>query len=136
MTGFERRKSQRTVGPDNLVITEKWIRLQIFALASFSATLKKKEIGVRKVLGASVANLMLLLSKEYFLLLVIALVLAIPVVVWGSGFWLENYAYRIDVGWDLIVVPGLFLFLIALLTVSYRTYLTANANPVDSLRSE
>jgi len=108
----------------------------LFALVSFSATLKTKEIGVRKVLGASVANLMLLLSREYLVLLAIAVILAIPVVVWGAGLWLENYAYRIDVGFDLILVPGLFLFLIALLTVSYRTYLTANANPVDSLRSE
>src|SRR5690554_22432 len=108
----------------------------LFALVSFSATLKTKEIGVRKVLGASVANLMLLLSKEYFLLLVIALVLAIPVVVRGAGFWLENYAYRIDMGWELILMPALFLFLIALLTVSYQTFRAANANPVDSLRSE
>ena len=108
----------------------------LFALVSFSATLKTKEIGVRKVLGASVVNLMLLLSREYLTLVAVAAILAIPVVVWGAGFWLDNYAYRIDVGWDLMVFPSLCLLIIALFTVSYRTYIAANSNPVDSLKSE
>ncbi|MEX2595036.1 MAG: ABC transporter permease [Anditalea sp.] len=110
--------------------------LGLFALVSFSATLKVKEIGVRKVLGASVGNLMLLISREYLLLLAIAVVLAIPMIVFGASSWLENYAYRIDIGLDLLIIPALVLFLIALMTVSYRTYIAANANPVDSLKSE
>jgi putative ABC transport system permease protein len=88
------------------------------------------------VLGASVVNLMLLLSREYLTLVAVAAILAIPVVVWGAGFWLDNYAYRIDVGWDLMVFPSLCLLIIALFTVSYRTYIAANSNPVDSLKSE
>jgi putative ABC transport system permease protein len=98
--------------------------------------LKIKEIGVRKVLGASVGNLMLMLSREYLLLLAIAVILAIPMIVFGASSWLENYAYRIDIGLDLLVFQALVLFLIALMTVSYRTYIAANVNPVDSLKSE
>lgn len=65
-----------------------------------------------------------------------AVILAIPMIVFGGGPWLENYAYRIDVGLDLIVIPGMCLLMIALFTVSYRTYTAANTNPVDSLKSE
>ena len=110
--------------------------LGLFALVSFSSTLKIKEIGVRKVLGASVGNLMLMLSREYLLLLAIAVIMAIPMVFFGASSWLGNYAYRIDIGLDLLVFPALVLFLIALMTVSYRTYIAANVNPVDSLKSE
>jgi len=110
--------------------------LGLFALVSFTATLKVKEIGVRKVLGASVGNLMLLLSSEYIRLLGIAFVLAIPVVLYGANSWLENYAYSIDIGLNLILIPPLVLLLIAILTVSYRTYVASNANPAKSLRSD
>lgn len=110
--------------------------LGLFALVSFSANLKVKEIGVRKVLGASMGNLMLLLSKEYLVLLGIAVVLAIPMVIFGANSWLENYAYRIDIGLEMILIPALILFITALLTVSYRTFIASKANPTDSLRSE
>jgi len=110
--------------------------LGLFALVSFSANLKVKEIGVRKVLGASMGNLMLLLSREYLVLLGIAVVLAIPMVVFGANSWLENYAYRIDIGLEMVLIPALILFIIALLTVSYRTFVASKANPTDSLRSE
>jgi len=110
--------------------------LGLFALVSFSANLKVKEIGVRKVLGASMGNLMLLLSREYLVLLGIAVVLAIPMVVFGANSWLENYAYRIDIGLEMVLIPALILFIIALLTVSYRTFVASKANPVNSLRSE
>jgi putative ABC transport system permease protein len=110
--------------------------LGLFALVSFSATLKVKEIGVRKILGASVGNLMLQLSSEYIVLLGCAVILAIPIFVLGASSWLENYAYRIDIGLELILIPVLILFLIALATVSYRTYVASNANPVTSLRAE
>lgn len=110
--------------------------LGLFALVSFTATLKVKEIGVRKVLGASIADLMLLLSSEYFRLLVIAFVLATPMVIYGSSYWLDNYAYRIDIGINLILIPPLILLLMALLTVGYRTYMASKSNPVESLRSD
>jgi putative ABC transport system permease protein len=110
--------------------------LGLFALVSFSANLKVKEIGVWKVLGASVGNLMLLLSKEYILLLGIAVVSTIPMIVLGGSSWLENYAYRIDFGIDLILAPAFVLFVIALLTVGYKTFVASKANPSDSLRSD
>ena len=110
--------------------------LGLFALVSYSATLRMKEIGIRKVLGAGVGHLMLLLSREYMLLLLAAIVLAIPAVIVGGRAWLDNYAYKTDLGAGLFLVPALALLLISLLTVSYRTYATARANPVESLRNE
>ena len=108
----------------------------LLALVSYSATLRIKEIGIRKVLGASVSNLMLLLSREYLVLLLIATILAIPAIIYWGSSWLENYAFRIDIGLDLFIIPALALLLVSFLTVSHRTYSTANANPVDSLRAE
>lgn len=110
--------------------------LGLFALVSYTATLKVKEIGVRKVLGASVGNLMMLLSGEYIRLLLIAFVLSIPMVIYGAKSWLENYAYSTNIGINLIFIPPLVIFLIAFFTVSYRTYVASNANPANSLRSE
>lgn len=110
--------------------------LGLFALVSYSATLRIKEIGIRKVLGASISNLMLLLSREYLILLSLAVTLAIPATIIGGKAWLDNYAYRTEIGLDLLLVPGLILLLISVLTVSYRTYATAKANPVESLRAE
>ncbi|MDN5211339.1 ABC transporter permease [Fulvivirgaceae bacterium BMA12] len=108
----------------------------LFALVSYSATLRIKEIGIRKVLGASIGNLMILLSKEYFTLLLIAAILAAPAIIYWGGSWLENYAFRINMGIDLLMIPTLTLLFISLLTVSHRTYSTAKTNPVDSLRKE
>ena len=110
--------------------------LGLFALVSYSATLRIKEIGIRKVLGASVGNLMLLLSKEYLLLMFIAILLAVPAVFFGGSNWLENYAFKIDLSADLIIIPALSLLFIAVITVSYRTYKSAKANPVKALRKE
>ncbi|MDN5211338.1 ABC transporter permease [Fulvivirgaceae bacterium BMA12] len=108
----------------------------LFALVSFSATSRIKEIGIRKVLGASVNNLMMLLSSEYLMLISIAVVLAIPAILYWGKAWLENYAFRIDIEFDLFIIPALVLVLASIITVSYRTYATAKANPVDSLRKE
>ncbi len=110
--------------------------LGLFALVSFSATLRIKEIGIRKVLGAGVGHLMALLSREYLVLLCIAIALAVPVIILGGRAWLENYAYQVGIGLDLFLVPALILTIIALMTVSYRTYAAARANPVDSLKTE
>ena len=108
----------------------------LFALISFSATLKIKEIGIRKVLGASTREIMMLLSKEYLILLVIAIILAAPIILYLGDYWLENYAFRTSIGLDLLIIPPLILFVISLLTVSHRTYFTAQKNPVESLRTE
>lgn len=110
--------------------------LGLFALVSFSTTLRIKEIGIRKVLGARLRNLILLLSKEYVLLLVIGNLLAIPLIVVGSRYWLSNYAFKIQIGLDLFIIPAIILLLISIFTVGYRIYVTANKNPVDSLRAE
>ncbi|MEO9802774.1 MAG: FtsX-like permease family protein [Reichenbachiella sp.] len=110
--------------------------LGLFALVSFSATLRMKEIGIRKVLGARVVHLMGLLSKEYLALLLLANVVALPAVWYLGRSWLDNYAFKIDLGVDLFLIPGLLLLAISILTVSYQTYATAKANPVDALRSE
>lgn len=106
----------------------------LFALVSYSATLRIKEIGIRKVLGAGVGHLMILLSREYLLLLCIAV--AVPVILFGGKVWLENYAYQVGISLDLFLIPGLMLLLISFLTVSYRTYATAKTNPVESLKTE
>lgn len=108
----------------------------LFALVSYSATLRIKEIGIRKVLGAGVGHLMMLLSREYLMLLLIAVGLAVPAIFMGGKAWLENYAYQVEISIDLFLVPGLMLLLISFLTVSYRTYATARANPVEALKNE
>ncbi|MEO0332187.1 MAG: FtsX-like permease family protein, partial [Bacteroidota bacterium] len=110
--------------------------LGLFALTSYSATLRIKEIGIRKVLGASINNLMLLLSREYLVLLLIAVVLAIPATIIGGKAWLDNYAYKTEIRLDLLLVPGLILLFISVLTVSYRTYAAAKTNPAESLKAE
>ncbi|MEQ8811126.1 MAG: FtsX-like permease family protein [Imperialibacter sp.] len=110
--------------------------LGLFALVSFSASLKAKEIGIRKVLGASVGQLMALLSKEYLVLLLIASLLAVPLAIWGGQQWLENYAFRIEMGVEFIVIPAFLLLIVSVLTVSHSTWKAASANPVDSLKAE
>jgi putative ABC transport system permease protein len=110
--------------------------LGLFALVSFSASLKTKEIGIRKVLGASVSQLMALLSKEYLVLLLIASLLAVPLVIWGGQQWLENYAFRIEMGVEFVVVPAFVLLVVSVLTVSHSTWKAARANPVESLKTE
>jgi putative ABC transport system permease protein len=108
----------------------------LFALVSLSATLRVKEISIRKVLGADVRHLVLLLSREYIIPISLATLVAIPVIwYWGSS-WLSNYATRIQIGVDLFIIPVMILMVIAALTVSQKTFTTARANPADSLRKE
>ncbi|WP_020533266.1 FtsX-like permease family protein [Flexithrix dorotheae] len=110
--------------------------LGLFALVSFSASLRIKEIGIRKVLGASMSNLMFLLSKEYFLLLAVAIFLAFPIVIFWGNSWLENFAFKTEIGIDLFLIPTLVFIVISLITVSYKTFSTAKANPVKALKVE
>ncbi len=110
--------------------------LGLFALATFMAEQRTKEIGIRKVLGASVSGIVFMLSKEFSKLVIIAFLIAAPVAWWGIANWLENYNYRVEIGVELFLLGGIMAFVIALLTVSYQSIKAAARNPVKSLRSE
>ena len=97
---------------------------------------RTKEIGVRKVLGASVFNIVYLLSGNFTKLIVIAMVVAIPLSWFAISKWLDGFAYRIDIGWTVFLLASATALLIALLTVSYESVKAALTNPVKSLRSE
>jgi putative ABC transport system permease protein len=110
--------------------------LGLFGLATYTAEQRTKEIGIRKVLGATVSQLTQLLSKEFLKLVLIASVIAFPVAWWAMNRWLQGFAYRIDMNWWIFVLAGLGALLVALLTVSFQAIRTAIANPVKSLRTE
>lgn len=110
--------------------------LGLYGLASFSAERRTKEIGIRKALGATVSGILLLLSKDYVKLIVIAVVIAVPVVNYFIQDWLSSFAYRIDLSWWLFLLPALAVVLVALFSVSFQTLRAARRNPVDSLRYE
>ena len=95
-----------------------------------------KEIGIRKVLGASFADITTLLSKEFVLLVIIAFVIAAPFAWWAMNKWLQDFTYRININWLVFVYAALAAIAIALLTVSFQSIKAAIANPVKSLRSE
>ncbi|MEP7165572.1 MAG: ABC transporter permease [Ferruginibacter sp.] len=110
--------------------------LGLFGLVTYMAEQRTKEIGIRKVLGASVNNVVLLLSKDFLWLVIIASVIAFPVAWWAMHKWLQDFVYRINIGWWVFAVSGIIALLIALVTVSFRAISAAIANPVKSLRSE
>ncbi len=110
--------------------------LGLYGLVTFMAEQKTKEIGVRKVLGASVLNIVGLFSREFVKLVVIAFAVAAPLAYYATNSWLQGFAYKITLGWEVFVGGILATLLVALLTVSYRSLRAARANPVDSLRSE
>ena len=110
--------------------------LGLLALSSFNLTQRTKEIGIRKVLGASVNNLILLLSTDYLKLIGIALVIAIPLANYFATEWLSNFAYAIDISVGLLLLPGLIILALTLLTISGQTLTAAQRNPVNSLREE
>ncbi|MBK8561921.1 MAG: ABC transporter permease [Saprospiraceae bacterium] len=110
--------------------------LGLFGLAMFTAQRRVKEIGVRKVLGASMASIVGLLTKEFLSLVVIALVIASPLAYFFMNKWLQDFAYRIDIHWSVFALAGLAAVAVAFLTVSFQSVKAALANPVKSLRSE
>lgn len=110
--------------------------LGLFGLATYMAENRLKEIGVRKVLGASVANITTLLSKDFLKLVVISIVIASPVAWWAMHNWLESYTYKISISVWFFVLAGVGAMLIALATISFQAVKAALANPVKSLRSE
>ena len=110
--------------------------LGLFGLTSYTTRQRTKEIGIRRVLGASVINLLALLSKDFFRLILIALAVAIPVANYLITEWLQNFAYHTAVAWWLFAGPAALVLLMALLSVSTQTLRAATRNPVDSLRDE
>ena len=110
--------------------------LGLFGLTAFVAQQRKKEVGIRKVLGATTAGLVGLLSKDFLKLVAIAIVIASPLAYYFMENWLTDFAYRIDLQWPIFLIAGMIAVLIAFLTVSYQSIKAAIANPVDSLRSE
>ncbi|KYG78294.1 cell division protein FtsX [Roseivirga spongicola] len=110
--------------------------LGLFGLSAFTAEQKTKEIGVRKVLGASVGGIVLLLSKQFSQLIVVAIVLAIPVAYYLMSQWLSDYEYRVDINWTWFVISAIVALFIALSTVTYQSVRAASINPSKSLRYE
>ena len=110
--------------------------LGLFGLAAFSAEQRNKEIGIRKVLGASIPNIVRLLSREFVLLVGISLLLSVPIAWWATHKWLEGFAYRVSLSWWMFALAGILAIGIALATVSFQAIRAAIANPIRSLRSE
>ncbi|MDP4264628.1 MAG: ABC transporter permease [Bacteroidota bacterium] len=110
--------------------------LGLFGLAAYTAERRIKEIGIRKVLGATVFSLSSLLSKEFIRLVVAAIVIATPIAWWIMNKWLQAFAYRITISWWMFAIAGLLAIFIALFTVSFQAIKAAVANPVKSLRTE
>ncbi|MEO6316102.1 MAG: ABC transporter permease [Chitinophagaceae bacterium] len=108
----------------------------LFSLAAFAAEQRTKEIGIRKVLGATVAGITALLSKDFIKLVCIAILIATPVSWWAMTKWLQDFAYRITISWWMFAAAGLLAIIIALLTISFQAIKAALTNPVKSLRSE
>ncbi len=110
--------------------------LGLFGLAAFIAEQRTKEIGIRKVLGASVTNIIVLLSKDFTKLVIIAIIIAAPTGYYLMGKWLEDFAYRIDLSWWIFALAGLLMLIIAIITVCAKAIRAAMANPVEALRYE
>lgn len=110
--------------------------LGLFGLATFMAEQKVKEIGIRKVLGASTASVVGLLSRDFLKLVLLSLFLAVPAAWYFMEQWLADFAYRIAVPWWVFALSGLAALVVAFLTVSFRSVQAALANPVESLQAE
>ncbi|MGZ3752763.1 MAG: ABC transporter permease [Mucilaginibacter sp.] len=110
--------------------------LGLFGLATYSAQVKTREIGIRKVLGASVAGIIRLLATEFVILIIVALAIAVPIGWYTMNKWLMEFAYRIDMQWWVFAVAGLTAIIVAFVTISFQSLKAALANPVKSLRSE
>lgn len=110
--------------------------LGLFGLAAYTAEQYSKEIGIRKVLGASVSSIVKLLSKDFLKLVGVSIVIAIPIAWYAMDNWLQAYAYRIEISWWIFLIAGVVAILIAMVTVSFQAIKAAIANPVDSLKTE
>ncbi|HLK31219.1 MAG TPA: ABC transporter permease [Puia sp.] len=110
--------------------------LGLFGLAAFTARQRVKEIGIRKVLGAGVADITTLLSKDFIVLVIISMVIASPIAWWAMNKWLQDFAYRTNISWWVFILAGIIAVTIALATIGFQSIKAAIANPVKSLRSE
>ncbi len=110
--------------------------LGLFGLSAYTAEQRRKEIGVRKVLGASVTSIVKLLSKDFLKLVLISIAIAVPIAWLTMSDWLQDFAYRIEINWWIFIIAGFVAILIALATVSFQAIKSAIANPVDSLKTE
>lgn len=110
--------------------------LGLFGLAAFTAEKRKKEIGVRKVMGASIFGILTLVSKDFIKLILVAILIAIPLAWYFASYWLKSYAYQTTLSWWIFAGSGFLLVFIALFTIGFEAYKAAAANPVNSLKSE
>ena len=110
--------------------------LGLFGLATYAAQKRIKEIGVRKVLGASVTSIVTMLSKDFIKPVAIAAVIAFPVAWWIMNQWLQSFAYRVGISWWIFAAAGIIALLIAFITVSFQAIKAAISNPVKNLRTE
>jgi putative ABC transport system permease protein len=110
--------------------------LGLFGLAAYSAERRRKEVGIRKVLGASTQGVVLLLSKDFIKLVAISLIIASPVAWFFMNEWLQDFAYRISISWWVFVIAAILTLSIAIVTVSFQAIKAAVSNPVKSLRME
>jgi putative ABC transport system permease protein len=108
----------------------------LFGLSAFSARQRIKEIGIRKVLGAGISDITTLLSRDFIVLVFIAIVIASPLAWWGMHEWLQAFAYRTEISWWVFLMAGALAIMIALFTISFQSIRAAIANPVESLRAE
>lgn len=110
--------------------------LGLFGLSAYSAKLRIKEVGVRKVLGASVSSVTFLLSRDFIILVMIAIFISLPLAWWAMDRWLDSFAYRVAITWEIFILAGLSALLLALVTISFQAVKTALLNPIRNLRSE
>jgi putative ABC transport system permease protein len=110
--------------------------LGLFGLSSYAAQQRIKEIGIRKVLGASARNITIALSKDFVVLAIVAIVIAFPVAWWATNKWLQDFSYRTDINWSIYVAAGFVTILLSIITVAFHAIKAAIANPVKSLRTE
>jgi len=108
----------------------------LFGLATYTAQVKTKEIGIRKVLGASVSGIVKLISRDFLKLVMVAVIIATPIAWWAMHKWLQGFAYRVNISWSVFVLAAGLALLIALLTVSFQAIKAAVRNPVKSLKTE
>ena len=108
----------------------------LYGLVAYAAVQKTKEIGIRKVMGASIPNILGLLSKDFIFLILLAGFIAIPITYYGLANWLEDYPIRVGISWWQFALPLMVVLAIALITISYRTISAATRNPIEALRYE
>ena len=135
-TNFENAQRTKTMAGLFAMLAVFISCLGLFGLSAYVAESRVKEIGVRKVLGATVPSLMRLLSTDFVRLVLISILIASPIAWFAMNRWLADYVYRISIGWETFFVAGLLAVVIALVTVSFQAVRAARANPVKSLRSE